>query len=100
MSITLKFEVKSVGKIVYNETEVVEFSKALLRVASEQPTEERPPFTNALISAYKKGGIEPALEVLVRGALREEFQDSIIKKFNKECNSKMSPLSVEFTPHD
>ncbi len=100
MSITLKFEVKSVGKIVYNEKEVVEFSKALLRVASEQLTEERLPFTNALISAYEKGGIESSLEVLTRSALREEFQSSIIKKLNKECNSKMSPLSVEFIPHD
>jgi len=99
MSITLKFEVKSVGKIVYNEEEVVLFSKKL-RVAAAQSKEERLPFNNALISAYENGGIESALEVLTRSALREEFQDSIIKKLNKECNSKMSPLSVEFTPHD
>lgn len=100
MPITLKFEVKSVGKIVYNEKEVEDFTEQLLKIADTQPEGERLPFTNALISAYVSGGIEHSLEVLTRSALREGFQDSIIKKLNKECNSKMSPLSVEFTPHD
>lgn len=100
MSITLKFEVKSVGKIVYNEKEVGDFTEKLLKIADTQPEGERHPFTNALISAYEKGGIESAFEVLTRSALRGEFQDSIIKELNRECNSKMSPLYVEFTPHD